>query len=127
MLVVCLSANTATAQNNVRTPEEAAQAQLDAYNARDIDAFVAIYSENVQVFNHPNHLRFEGRAELRRRYGPYFEKTPDLHADVTKRMVLGDTVIDDEAGLSNGNKWHAIAIYHVEIETGEIDKVWFIQ
>jgi len=111
----------------VRTPAEAAQAQLDAYNARDIEAFVTVYSEDVKIFNHPNHLRFEGREELRRRYGPYFEKTLDLHADVTKRMVLGDTVIDYEDGTSNGEKWHAIAIYHVVLETGEIDRVWFIQ
>jgi hypothetical protein len=127
LLILLLGSTGVAADGKIRTPTEAAQAQLDAYNARDIDAFVAVYSENVKIFSHPNQLRFEGRAELRRRYGPYFENTPDLHANVSKRMVLGDTVIDDEAGIANGKKWHAIAIFHVVIETGEIDKVWFIQ
>lgn len=127
LLIIFTSTVAASAGGEVRTPAEAVQAQLDAYNARDIDAFVAVYSEDVKIFNHPNHLRFEGRAELRRRYGPFFENTPDLHVDLTSRMVLGDTVIDDEAGTSNGKNWHAIAIFHVDLETGEIDKVWFIQ
>jgi len=114
-------------EGNILTPAEAAQAQLDAYNARDIDAFVAVYSENVQAFTHPNTLRFEGNDELRRRYRPYFDKTPDLHVEVTKRMVQGNFVIDAEEGVANGHRFTAIAIYQMNPGTGKIDKVWFIQ
>jgi len=111
----------------VKTPTEAAQEQLDAYNARNIGRFLIAYSEDVQVFNFPNELSIEGRDEMRRRYAPYFNNTPDLHVTVTKRMVQGEYVIDEEEGTANGTKFSAVAIYHVNPTSGEIDKVWFIQ
>jgi len=124
---VRLAAQDETALQSVKTPAEAAQEQLDAYNARNIGAFLVAFSEDVQVFNFPNELSMEGRSEMRRRYAPYFTNTPDLHVTVTKRMVQGDYVIDKEEGTANGNKFSAVAIYHVDPASGEIDKVWFIQ
>ena len=35
------------------TPEQVVQAQLDAYNARNIDAFLATYAVDAQLFEHP--------------------------------------------------------------------------
>lgn len=122
------AAQESTAPNlPVRSAEQAAQAQLDAYNAHDIRAFVLAYSENVQVYNFPNEISIEGRAELRRRYAPYFSNTPDLQVKMIKRIVNGQYVVDEQEGVANGNKFTATAIYHVSKETGKIDKVWFIQ
>ncbi len=41
-------------QSETPTPEELAQQQLDAYNARDIDAFMEPYSDSLEIYNFPN-------------------------------------------------------------------------
>ena len=106
-------------------PEIIVQKQLDAYNARDIDAFVATYSDDVEVFDFPNDLRFKGTDKLRKGYADFFEKTPDLHCQLKNRMVVGNIVIDEEYLTLNGAHLNAVAIY--EIENGKIAKVTFVR
>ncbi|MCB0487897.1 MAG: amidohydrolase family protein [Cyclobacteriaceae bacterium] len=105
--------------------EELAQRQLVAYNARDLDAFMSLYSENVQLYNFPNDLLLEGKDEMRKRYANRFDGSPNLYAEVVNRAVMGDYVIDHEkvSGLPNGEV-QATVIFHVS--NHEIDKVWFI-
>ncbi|MEN0047290.1 MAG: hypothetical protein AAF806_09550 [Bacteroidota bacterium] len=39
-----------------KTPKDLAQEQLDAYNNRDIDAFLIPYADSVKIYNFPNTL-----------------------------------------------------------------------
>lgn len=112
--------------STILTPEQVAQAQLDAYNAKDIAAFTACYTEDVQVFSHPETLLFEGMDTFTKRYKERF-KDDNLHAVVTSRMTVGDMVLDREIATISGVDVHVIAMYHVIRETGKIDKVWFIR
>lgn len=111
-------------ENVKRTPEEIVQEQLDAYNARDIEAFVRTYSPEVEIFQLPEQKILAGHAELRERYSRRFEN-PKLHADLVNRMVLGNFVIDFEhvSGIIEGGISQAIAIY--EVADGVIRRVWF--
>lgn len=77
------------------TPEAIVQHQLDAYNARDIEALLAIYADDAQTFEHPNTLLASGHAALRERFTLRFAE-PNLHALLLSRIVMGDTVIDHE-------------------------------
>src|SRR5690606_26002969 len=86
------------------TPTDLAQRQLDAYNAHDLERFVACYHPEVEVRDFPaGELRLRGHADLRERYGPLFER-PELHAELVARMTLGAVVIDQERvrGLRDG-------------------------
>ena len=47
------------------SPEAVVQRQLDAYNARDIDALIAIYAADAQMFEHPAKLLAKGSTALR--------------------------------------------------------------
>ena len=64
-------------------PESVVQTQLDAYNAHDLDAFVATYAEDVELFEHPSTLLASGHAQLRERYAPRF-------ADARLHCTLGE-------------------------------------
>jgi hypothetical protein len=108
-----------------KDPEIIVQKQLDAYNARDIEGFLATYASDIKLYNFPNTLRTDGVAAMRKGYGSYFESTPDLHAEIKNRIVIGNTVIDEEEVTANGNKFNAVAIY--EIENGKISKVTFVR
>ena len=108
-------------------PEAIVQAQLEAYNARDIEAFVSTYAEDVQLFEHPTKLLAAGSAQLRARYVERF-KEPNLHAVITKRIIMGDIVIDHERVTrtfpEGPGTLEAIAIY--EVRAGRIARAWLV-
>jgi imidazolonepropionase-like amidohydrolase len=106
------------------SPEILVQQQLNAYNARDIEAFLQPYSDSVELYNFPDQLIMKGKQEMRKSYAGYFKSTPDLHCEIVKRIVLGNTIIDHERVSGNGNpKRDAVAIY--KTENGKITKVYF--
>ncbi|MFD1064203.1 nuclear transport factor 2 family protein [Winogradskyella litorisediminis] len=107
------------------SPEEIVQQQLDAYNARDIDAFMATYSNDIKLYNFPNELRTEGQEAMKTSYKGFFDNTTDLNCKILKRIVTGNKVIDHELVTANGNTFKAVAIY--EVENGLISKVTFIR
>jgi hypothetical protein len=77
------------------SPEAVVQRQLDAYNARDIDALIAIYAADAQMFEHPAKVLAKGSAALRERFLARF-KEPNLHAQLLQRVAMGKMVIDHE-------------------------------
>jgi hypothetical protein len=108
-------------------PEAVVQRQLDAYNARDIEALVATYAEDAQQFEHPSKLLASGAEELRERFAVRF-KEPNLHAKLVQRIVMGPMVIDQEKVTrtfpEGTGTIELIAIY--EVQKGRIAKVWFL-
>lgn len=77
------------------SPEAVVQRQLDAYNARDIDALLATYGPDAQQFEHPGKLAASGAAAMRERMALRFQE-PNLHARLLQRAVMGNIVIDHE-------------------------------
>ena len=107
------------------SPAGPVQAQLEAYNALDIENFLAPYAENVKVYDYPEILLYEGIETMRNRYSTLFDRTPDLHCELKNRIILGNKVIDEEFVTANGRQFRAIAIY--EINNGKISKVTFVR
>lgn len=105
--------------------EAIVQRNLDAYNARDINAFMNDYADDVKLYQYPNTLQTEGKEAMRKSYQGWFERVKDLRAFVKKRIVFGNKVIDHEQVTANGQILNAVAIY--EVENGKITKVTFIQ
>ncbi len=106
------------------TPPMLAQRQLNAYNAHDLDAFLEAYSEDVAVYNFPDELMFKGKEEMRKRYT--FLNNPETapHAEIIKRIVVGNMVIDHEKATFPGrDPIEVIAIYVVE--NNKITEVYF--
>jgi imidazolonepropionase-like amidohydrolase len=110
------------------TPEDLAQRQLNAYNARDLEAFLACYAPDVRVYTHPDALQCQGLEAMRQRYGRLFADRPRLHARLAGRISLGDTVIDREEVTGHdpdGKTLQAVAIYRMA--GGLIREVRFIR
>jgi putative hydrolase of HD superfamily len=108
-------------------PEGVVQRQLDAYNSRDLETIVATYAENAEQFEHPSTLLARGSVQLRERFAARF-KEPHLHAQLIKRMVMGNIVIDQEKvarSFPEGpGQIDLVAIY--DVRHGRIAKAWFI-
>ncbi|WP_220222691.1 nuclear transport factor 2 family protein [Winogradskyella sp. KYW1333] len=105
--------------------ETIVQRNLDAYNARDIDAFMKDYADDITLYAYPNTLQTEGKEAMRKGYKDWFGRVPDLRAFIKKRIIIGNKVIDEEQVTANGQIFNAVAIY--EVENGKISKVTFIQ
>lgn len=107
-------------------PEIIVQRQLAAYNARDLEAFVACFSEDVVVRElQDGEIIAEGRTAFRDTYAPLFANCPDLHAKIVHRICKEDTVIDHEnvTGMRDNEMVEAVAIY--QVQDSLIHRVWF--
>jgi hypothetical protein len=78
------------------TLEQTAQAQLDAYNSQDLDAYCGFFTDDVVVADVGGAVNLEGNAAYRERYAGAFAKFPKNKAILVNRIVLGNTVIDHE-------------------------------
>ena len=106
-------------------PADPVQRQLEAYNAHDLQRFVAEYSDDVRVFVPPaTEPVLAGKAAFAAHYASKRFNLPALHATVLSRMVSGSTVVDHErvVGLAD-EPVEAIAVYRVD--DGRITTVWF--
>lgn len=118
----------AHAMADAASPERLAEAQLVAYNARDLDAFAACFADDVEVYDFPGVLSLKGRDAFRARYVERF-KAEGLEAIAVHRAVIGSRVIDHERVWLEGRGKSApidlVVIYTVR--DGFIARVDFIR
>lgn len=85
---------------NPDAPIAVVQAQLDAYNAKDIDGLLQTYAPDAEQFTLHGELLAQGHAQMRARYLTRFAE-PDLHAKLLSRTVVGNVVTDVELVTRN--------------------------
>lgn len=84
----------------VLPPLTVVQAQLDAYNAKDIDALLATYAPDAEQYVLHGERLAQGHAQMRERFLARFAE-PDLHARLLSRTVVGAMVVDCELVTRN--------------------------
>ncbi|WP_035061292.1 nuclear transport factor 2 family protein [Andreprevotia chitinilytica] len=97
-------------------PESVIQQQLDAYNAHDLEGWLATYAHDAKQFEYPAKLLADGIDAIRERSIPRFQE-PNLYAALRQRTVIGSMVIDHEDVTrtfpEGTGKVELIAIYQV--------------
>ena len=105
----------------------AAQGQLDAYNAQDLDAYCAFFTDDVVVADFNGAVTGEGIAAYRERYAGAFAAFPKNRAELLSRMVVGQTVIDHEK-VSRGPEGPVFEVAAIYTFRGEkIARIDFIR
>ncbi|MEP1035625.1 nuclear transport factor 2 family protein [Ekhidna sp.] len=108
-----------------QSPEELANAQLEAYNNRDIEAFLKPYSDSVKVYNGKREMLYQGKETMKSQYGAMFDRTPNLNCKLLNRIAVGNTVIEhEEVVFGEGRKIYAIVMYKVGFN--KIQEVHFL-
>jgi imidazolonepropionase-like amidohydrolase len=108
-------------------PAWVVERQLEAYNARDIDAFLSFYSPDARIERIPSgEVVAAGTAEMRETYSKLFSSSPGLECRILSRTVSGPMVVDRElvTGVEARPHMRAVAIY--EVEDGLIRRVWLL-
>ena len=109
------------------SPLTVVQAQLEAYNAKNIDALLQTYAPDAQQFTLHGELLAHGHAQMRARYLARFAE-PDLHAKLLSRVLVGHVVTDAELVTRNFPEGRGtlemLCVY--EVVNGRIQKASFV-
>lgn len=106
--------------------EQVVQAQLEAYNARDLDAWLDTYSEDAEQFMQHMGSLAKGRQAIRQRMEERF-RDPALHARLVHRTTMENIVVDHELVTRTFPDGLAIVemICIYEVRAGKIVKASF--
>ncbi|WP_346206131.1 nuclear transport factor 2 family protein [Aeromonas salmonicida] len=101
------------------------ETQFYAYNAHDIEAFAACFTEDFKSYRMPTETpTIVGREALRAFYGTHRFNNPALRAELLSRTLLGNKVFDHERihGLFP-EPIESVAVF--EVEDSLIKTAWF--
>lgn len=104
------------------------QRRVDAYNARDLEAFLATYADDVTITTASTGVAMvQGKTVLRARYGDLFQKFPQTRVQVAERRSQGDKVVLDREvitgrGPERPDPWD-VGWVRYEVEGGLIRRV----
>lgn len=115
----------ASTGSDVASPEAVVDAQLAAYNRRDLDGFLSYYADDAVLAKHPDQITQTGKAEMRARYQRGFSN-PNVRAEIIKRVVFGRFVIDHERVFAPPARGELEAVAVYEIKDGKIIRVTFL-
>jgi hypothetical protein len=106
-------------------PEAIVQRRLEAYNARNLAALLALCAEHIRVYRPPSaEPVIIGRSALGDFYARNRFNKQGLRAELLNRMVLGNRVIDHERISGVRDQPYEVAIVY-EVASGLIQRMWF--
>ena len=105
-------------------PEALVQRQLEAYNSRDLERFLAEYSEDIRVYRPPAvEPTIVGKEAFGKFYATQRFNHVGLHAELMNRMLLGSKVIDHERISGVREQPFEVAVVYDVID-GLIQHTW---
>lgn len=97
--------------------EKIIQQYMEAYNRRDIEAFLSYMHPDFESFLYDEQKRLcAGLDAARELYGKRFSENPNLYVTTLGRMVNDNVVIDRQLieGFDGGKTIQAISIFELE-------------
>jgi hypothetical protein len=102
--------------------------QLAAYNAHDVDAFMACYTRDCVIEDGAGNRLMTGHDDMRPRYQALFANSPALHCEIDSRVRIGQYVIDEERITGRvPDLRRAVVIYRIDAASGLIAHVRFLR
>ncbi|MDA6072322.1 nuclear transport factor 2 family protein [Flavobacterium sp. AC] len=78
------------------TIEQIIDAQMLAFNNRDIKSMMPLYPDDIKIYNFPDTLAIDGKKECEKMFVTLFENSPNLRAEIIKTIQFDNKVIVQE-------------------------------
>jgi uncharacterized protein (TIGR02246 family) len=104
-----------------------AEQMIAAYNAQDVDAYVALMTDDAAEASYRGAVLRDGKEGVRSGLAQTFAEFPENRAEIIERQVLGDYVMFLERvwRTAAGEPFDVLAIY--SFEGGKCSRVEFIR
>ena len=124
--MLLLSAILAAATPKLHSPAATVQGQIERFNAHDLEGYLALFAEDLQVAELPaSEWGTRNKAWLRGVYAERFRTNPDLRASTEAQMVSGTFVIETErirGRTGQSGPLDVVVVY--QVKEGKIVKMW---
>ncbi len=111
----------------VLSPTATVQKQIEAFNAHDLEGFLALFADEVEVAQVPVGTSAPfGKSRLRELYAERFMANPDLHASAEAQLVSGEFVIQKERIKGRAGKPVLEAVVIYQVKAGRIVRMWSV-
>jgi hypothetical protein len=112
-----------------QSADQIVQQQLEAYNARNIDDFMAVFHQDIEIWTlGADSPTVVGWEKVKGIYQELFLLSPELHSKVLNRSVIGNRVIDYERiSGRKGSKEDLFLVMIYEVEEGKIRRAWAVR
>lgn len=98
--------------------------RMDAYNRHDLEAFLATYADDVQIFTFPTRRLGGGLDHMRRLFAPVFE-AGEVRVRIHHQIAKDSYVVNHETVTQGGKETEYVSVY--EVRDGRIVSVRFIR
>ena len=105
-------------------PEAVVQANVDAYNAHDLDAYIATFTPAATFGQLGGRTLLDSRDAMKGFYKQFFEARPTVRCEIKQRSVMGPFVVDLQE-ISGDDQPGLQALVLSEVREGRITKVWY--
>lgn len=101
-------------QKNSQPPINIVNARMTAHNEHNLDAFLALYSDNIQIYDYPDKkIGRKGKAHLKSIFEPLFS-TAAVSVEIHHQIEQGRYVINEETVIRQGGTFRYVSIYEVQ-------------
>ena len=99
---------------------------VKAYNEKDIEAYLACFSPDVEVYNAAGVLMCQGKDKLRESFDALFRNQPNTRRKILERISSGNRIVERElvAGIKGTPEASVTSVY--ELENGLIRTFYFV-
>ena len=100
------------------TIQEIIDQQMLAFNNRDINSIMALYTDDTKIYNFADHsLAINSKKECEEIFLKLFEQSPDLNAEIIKTIFFNNkAIVHEYVSGRNGisQKKEQVVIFEIE-------------
>lgn len=105
-------------------PIDIVNRRMAAYDNHEIQAFMDLYSDEIEIFTYPDKSLGKGKKHLRSIFEPMFREG-NVHVEVHGQFTKDSYVVNSETVTDGKNKTEYVSIY--EVKNGLIQSVRFVR
>lgn len=108
------------------TPVQIVTKQLDAYNKRDLEENMILFSDDCKIIRFSDgQIIFDGKDACREMYQQLFDNSPNLFAEVINRIDFGNKIVLHEyIHGRNGSAEKMEQLFILEIIANKIARLY---